>query len=147
MPQAFPRWTHVVLHQSATADGPTADTANFRRHHVKVRKWRDLGYHFVVEKVGDGYEVLAGRPLNVPGAHCPGMNRRGVGLCFAGDFTNASPPADQLEVAARFLAGLCAQLGIPLENLVPHSAYLSTACPGEAFPVEELRSRVRGYLD
>ena len=136
----------MVIHHSATTDGDLADAAAFRRHHVEVRKWRDLGYHFVCERVGEDFEILAGRPLNVPGAHCPGMNSRGIGFCFAGNFEVSPPPDGQLDAAARFLAGLLEQLWIDPELIVPHGDHRPTACPGAAFPLEELRGQVRSHL-
>ncbi|MEM1202944.1 MAG: peptidoglycan recognition family protein [Acidobacteriota bacterium] len=136
-----PKWTHVVIHHSGTQDTDKADTATHRRYHTRVRRWRDLGYHFVVERVGDSYEVLAGRPLDMAGAHCPGMNRKGIGVCFVGDFTEEPPPEEQLRVGRRFLRGLMLTLDIPPEHLVAHRDYRPTECPGAAFQVQDLLYR------
>ena len=58
------------------------------------RGWRDIGYHFVIlngkrkargkyRKEDDGL-IEAGRPLETPGAHCRGHNKRSVGVCLIG---------------------------------------------------------------
>lgn len=143
---ALPLWTHVLVHHSGTSDTGRADTAAHRRHHVQTRGWKDLGYHFVVERIGETWEVLVGRPLDMPGAHCPGMNRRAIGVCFVGDFTASAPPEEQLEVGARFLRGLCRQFRIPSDHIQAHRDYRSTECPGAWFPMEQLRRRCRALI-
>lgn len=142
------KWSHLMIHHSAGPDdGAAFDIDRYRHHHVKKNGWRDLGYHFVVERVGGAYRAIAGRPLYVAGAHCPGMNNKAVGICLAGDFTAAPPPDGQLEEAARLAAGLCAALDIPVTSIVRHRDHRATECPGDAFDLQGFRGRVLELLE
>jgi hypothetical protein len=73
-------WTHIIIHHSASKDGTELDFANFRRWHVIGQGWKDVGYHFGVERLGTGYEILGGRPWTLQGSHCRGWNQKNVCL-------------------------------------------------------------------
>lgn len=136
------RWERVLIHHSAGPDTDGLEVDNYRDYHVRVRGWRDLGYHVVVERIAGGYEVILGRPLNMTGAHCPGQNTRAIGVCFAGNFEAEPPPRAMLEAAAPVLAGLMDVAEIPTSEIRRHSDYWATACPGASFPMDLLRSLV-----
>ena len=142
MPRRPPTWTHILIHHSAGDDARSLDLEAIRHWHVDGRGWSDIGYHAVVERVGDAYVAVMGRPLVRAGAHCPGMNRRAIGVCLVGDFTSAPPPAEQLEVAADLVAGLCHVARISPEDVRPHRDFKNTACPGAVFPWELFVSMV-----
>jgi N-acetyl-anhydromuramyl-L-alanine amidase AmpD len=141
--------THILIHHSAGHDGPGLDYASIKRFHTqeKTPPWKDIGYHAVVEKVGEEYVVVMGRPLHWNGAHCPGMNAVAYGVCFVGDFTSGSVPDAQLKVGARFVAGLAHQMKIPILNIEPHRDHRSTDCPGKSFPWERFKKLVQEYRD
>lgn len=142
-------WRFVMIHHSAGHDGALVDTPGIRRFHTSEppagRGWQDIGYHFTCERIGDGYEVLAGRPLSLDGAHCPGMNSQAVGLCLIGNFMDAAPPEEQLRTAARFVAGLCAVLGISSSAVTMHKNHRDTDCPGAKFDLKRFRALVERY--
>lgn len=138
----MPAWDKILIHHSAGPDGASLDREAIRRHHVEVNKWADIGYHFVVEKVGSRVEVIAGRPLDQDGAHCPGQNSRAIGICFIGDFTAEPPSREALETAAHFIRGLCFALKISRSAIYPHREFRSTECPGKSFPMGKLRDLV-----
>lgn len=138
------RWEGIIVHHTASTDTEGPDIQAYREFHVRQRRWRDLGYHFVCELVGDEWEVLAGRPLNMSGAHCPGKNGSHIGFAFAGDFSSSPPPVEQLAVGCRFLAGLVECLDIPLGAIEPHRNHRQTVCPG-VLDVEALRELVERY--
>jgi N-acetylmuramoyl-L-alanine amidase len=140
-----PRWERILVHHSASPDTSTVDTIALDRAH-RAKGWRMLGYHFTVERLGGDYHALMGRPLHWEGSHCPGENRRAIGVCLIGDFTEEPPPDRQLDVAALLLAGLCHACLIPSAQIHPHSAHRATECPGRAFPLDELRRRVAALL-
>jgi len=141
-----PRWTHLMIHHSAGGDTAGLETEAFRTWHVTERGWADIGYHYVVERIGVTYQALAARPLFMPGAHCPGWNQTAVGICLAGNFEAAPPPSRQLEVAARLTAGLCAALLIPPAAILQHRDHRATACPGRHFALAAFRRQVAGLL-
>ena len=62
--------------------------------HKYGRGWSDIGYHYVVlngrrkargrYRTEDDGRIETGRPLEIPGAHCRGHNKRSVGVCLIG---------------------------------------------------------------
>lgn len=142
------RWQRIVVHHSAGHDSDKLDAAAIQRFHVEQRGWRDIGYHFLVERVGDVFVAVMGRPLDMVGSHARGHNADSVGVCLVGDFTAAPPPAAQLDVAAKLIAGLVWSLSETLDyefediEVVPHRELGRTACPGDSFPFDELLSKV-----
>jgi hypothetical protein len=141
------KWTHVLVHHSASPDSDDIDRDPIESYHVNQRGWRAIGYHRVYEIIGDRYHALEGRPLTWSGSHCPGMNSRAIGVCFVGDFTHEPPPSLQLEVGAIDIAGLCYLGGIPLINILPHRDKRATACPGDSFPMGQLLKRVKHWYE
>jgi hypothetical protein len=140
-------WGRILIHHSAASERAGAvDFDQIRRHHVEANGWADVGYHFIVEKVGEGYRALMGRPLFQEGAHCPGQNRTAIGVCFVGDFSAAPPPEAMLVEGARLCAGLCSALKIPPGEIRPHRHFKATLCPGDSFNIEDLQARVRSLL-
>ena len=136
------RWEYLMIHHSATKDGPTVSWGAIRKYHVRTRRWRAIGYHAGVELVGDAYEVLMGRPWWMNGAHCPGMNRKAFGLVLVGNFEDAAPARAQLKAAATFADIVCRLFEIPVEKIVRHDAFRQTSCPGKRFDIEAFRALV-----
>ena len=66
-------FTHIIIHHSASKDNKTTmsydDIVNY---HVLQNGWRDIGYHFVVEKIENKAVVLVGRGLDQSGTRLPG---------------------------------------------------------------------------
>ncbi len=134
-----------MVHHSASEDDDGVDALDFERWH-RARGWRDIGYHWVVELVGETYHALQGRPMSMTGAHCPGWNSRAVGVCFAGNFMAVPPPAKQLDEGAQLIAGLCQLGGLSPRAILRHRDHRETLCPGDKFPLEELLELVSDYL-
>ena len=76
----------VVVHHSALplADGPRA----IQRAHMGLKGYADIGYHFLIDGVGDLYE---GRTLRARGAHTGGHNTGTVGVVLLGNFNIVEP--------------------------------------------------------
>lgn len=144
------RWTHIVIHHSAT---PTGGAKDFDRYHRKTMGWDELGYHFVI---GNGTDTLDGFIEVGPrwhkqkhGAHCktPGnyYNEHGIGICLVGDFTETRPTPRQLASLNRLVRFLCEQRGIPPERVIGHGAVTGkTRCPGRYFPLAAVQRALRG---
>ena len=85
-------WKYIVLHHSLTKDRRTPDWGGIKRFHTSYRvgghiitpeqahalmaegkkvtkPWRDIGYHFGIENVGEDIRVQYGRSLATVGAH------------------------------------------------------------------------------
>lgn len=74
----------ILVHCSATAEGKNFTEADIDRWH-RARGFNQIGYNYVVLLDGT---VRTGRPLDIPGAHCPqrSMNRRSIGICYIGGY-------------------------------------------------------------
>lgn len=143
-------WAYIMIHHSLTKDGQVVDWNAIRRYHIKTRGWRDIGYNYGVEKVNGVYQVMLGRDLNIPGAHCKhsNMNRLAIGICVVGNYDNRVPSIKSLNLlAAAVVVPLMRKYDIPIENIVRHHDYTPyKTCPGKMFPMLVLKELCRKML-
>ncbi|WP_127109953.1 N-acetylmuramoyl-L-alanine amidase [Pararhodobacter zhoushanensis] len=129
----------VIVHCSATRPSwfhnrPLADkVAEIRRWHVQDRGWRDIGYHWIIDRDG---AVMAGRSETEIGAHVAGHNAGTIGVsligghgsgardAFADNFTPAQDAA-----LRRLIEAIKGRVGGSMA-LSGHNQYASKACPG-----------------
>ena len=140
-------WTHIIIHHSLTEDSKTVSWDAIRKYHMETMGWSDIGYHFGIE-VGpnDRYLLLGGRPLNKAGAHCKeeGMNKKGIGFLFVGNYDLKPPPTGMLIIAAEFIVGLMDAFSIIPANVRGHRDYAPyKSCPGTKFDMTVLRDMIR----
>ena len=158
--------THIVLHHSLTKDSETVSWGAIRRYHTswkcngeiitqaKARElmavgvkgvespWRDIGYHFGIELIGNEYEVLLGRMPYETGAHCTqqGMNSKALGILFTGNFDLIKPPEAMWKKGLLVVAALCKAFKIPVDNIQGHRYYAGyKSCPGKLFDVDKFK--------
>lgn len=142
--------THIVIHHSLTSDGDTVSWDAIKKYHMEENGWRDIGYHFGVERVGSGYSVLLGRMPDEDGAHCKEakMNSRGIGVCLVGNFDIAAPPAGQWEKALKLCYWLVRAYSIPYQHVIGHREGQAMggllpgarkSCPGTKFDMDRFR--------
>lgn len=129
--------TDLIVHCTATAPNWRAGESlaskidEVRRWHVEDNGWRDIGYHFLIDRDGN---VGAGRPLDQVGAHCRGHNRGSIGVSLLGGHGGETHDAfDQSFTAAqdaalRRLIGNLQEANGPL-RLSGHNEYAAKACP------------------
>lgn len=139
------KWTHVVIHHSATGSG---GAWRFDRYHRVNNGWDELGYHFVIgngSDTPDGYVEVGPRWYKQKhGAHCKTpsnyYNEHGVGICLVGDFTKRGPSTKQLASLERVTRFLCERCDISPDHVTTHGAITGrTQCPGRHFQVKALR--------
>ena len=130
--------TEIILHCADTrphwmAGHPIADkVAEIRRWHVQQRGWRDIGYHWIIDRDG---AVAPGRRETEIGAHVEGHNRGTTGICLLGGYgASVDDPfeknftAGQALATKRLIAVIRGQTAI--RKVSGHNHYAPKACPG-----------------
>jgi N-acetylmuramoyl-L-alanine amidase len=143
----------IIIHHSATKDGATFSWSAIREYHVHTKEWVDIGYHFGVEQVGDGYEVMLGRMPDEEGAHTKelAMNQLGFGVCLVGNFDTEAPADAALVKLRDVVRWLMRAYEIPTRNILGHREIGLRAgfdwekgqyksCPGKLFSMEDFRA-------
>ena len=103
---------YIVIHNSATKDGQTADWKAISRFHTSFRKggdiispekaaelrasgdktvespWPYIGYNFGIEEVEGEIKLMTGHAIGFQGYHCKNanMNFRSIGICVVGNY-------------------------------------------------------------
>jgi len=135
----------IILHHSLTKDSQTVSWGAIRRFHTVDLGWRDIGYHLGVELARDQHEIFMGRMLNDSGAHCPqgGMNQKGIGICFVGNFDTYPPPAQMWDMGITLVRSLMDIFNIPADQVFGHRDFNSKkTCPGKMFDVDKFRTEL-----
>ena len=130
----------IIVHCSATIEGANIKTNTIRRWHVKGNKWKDIGYHYVVELDG---KVGKGREEKTIGAHTKSKNSTSIGVCYIGGLDQEKQPKDtlrgvQLGSMEQLLMDLLARY--PEATLHGHNEFSKKACP--SFNVQEKFERI-----
>lgn len=130
--------TEIILHCADTrpewmVGRPLAEkVAEIRRWHVQERGWRDIGYHWVIDRDG---AIAPGRPETKIGAHVEGHNRGTIGICLLGGYgAKADDPfvrnftAAQSAAVKRLIGETKGRTAI--SKVSGHNDYATKACPG-----------------
>ena len=128
----------IIVHCTATrpewwATKSTGQkVAEIRRWHVSERGWRDIGYHYLIDRNGT---IATGRPLEQIGAHTQGRNTGSIGIALFGG--HGSAETDQFSdhftgAQDKALRDLIARLQTQFGQLriSGHNEYAAKACPG-----------------
>jgi N-acetyl-anhydromuramyl-L-alanine amidase AmpD len=137
---------YILIHHSLTEDSGAVSWDAIRKYHMEVNGWKDVGYHYGIELVGDEYEIFKGRMDNEVGAHCIGFNGKSIGICLVGNFDKTPPPADQLALLRKICRSLMGIYGIKADHVLGHretfplrGVPVEKTCPGSAFDMNALR--------
>jgi len=133
----------VVIHHSAGYDHPVIENWNdIRTYHKNIRGWRDIGYHYGIERVNGKPVIRYGRPPFENGAHAPGSNSKSLAVCVVGDFSARPPDNSTLLVLLDLIWSLTVAFNIPANQVFGHCEVMRpgyTECPGKAFPLNEIK--------
>ncbi len=144
------KWSHIMIHHSLTKDSETVSWNAIRKYHVETNGWKDIGYHFGLEKVNDVLECFVGRPLDMRGAHCKegSMNEFAIGICVVGNYDTAPPAPDVLDVLVhRLVIPMMLAFDIKADKIVFHREYATyKSCPGTQFTKDMILSRIPGQV-
>ncbi len=140
---------YIIIHHSLTDDNVTlSDFEAIRNYHINHNGWRDIGYHWVLEKVNNKWVWRAGRKETEDGAHCKeqGMNFKSIGVCVVGNFDKDTPTDEIYELVAAKCKDIMSRWPkIKVENIKPHREYATyKSCPGKNFNMTTLINKVKG---
>ncbi len=77
----------VIVHCSDSERLSHDNYESIYKWHVTEKKWRDIGYHYLILKNGT---VKKCRPVHEMGAHCYGQNKESIGICLTGRYEFSS---------------------------------------------------------
>lgn len=126
--------TNYIIYHHAEAESCTIQDVD--QWH-KERGWLGCGYNFFVRKDGSIYK---GRGMDTIGAHCLNHNFESVGICAEGNYMVDSMPDVQkqsLIALGRYVRSL-----YPQARPVGHRELNSTDCPGNNYPLAEIKAAV-----
>lgn len=126
----------ITHHTGGTDANPRADSSNATVRNVDSwhkQRWPGfvsrlgyhVGYHYFIDKDG---KVTQTREHDEEGAHCIGMNRRSIGVCFAGNFDVRRPTPKQIVAWDRLYSRLKKEF--PGITTQPHRKYATKSCHG-----------------
>ncbi len=155
-----PYFDKLTLHHAAgwaarSLDEGKQQVKSIQEFHQDGRGWSDIGYHFVVDMVGNIYQ---GRPETVLGAHVGGANTGNIGVCILGCY---HPPEqnwpcydemteDTENALVHLYAWLSETYDVDPSVLKGHRDYFgNTSCPGDnVWPLlPQLRTDIALYIE
>lgn len=129
--------SEIIIHCTATkpdwmAGKPTTDrVAEVRRWHMEERGWKDIGYHYLIDRDG---AVATGRQIKQTGAHVQGHNTGTVGVCLIGGFGGSADDkfadnftTEQDKALRALIVNLKSRFAI--NTVTGHNEYAAKACP------------------
>lgn len=123
----------IILHHTGVSALQSVEVIH--NYHKNTNKWAGIGYHFYVRKDGSIYR---GRPEEMIGAHAYGANSDSIGICAEGNFNNETMSKEQKNAMKELVAYLKEKYNIT--KVQNHSDTISTSCPGDNFPLEEIKN-------
>ena len=122
----------IGLHHSGVAVSQSVEVIH---NYHKGKGWAGIGYHYYVRKDGSIYR---GRPENMAGAHCNGINSISIGICAEGNFSEETMSNVQKQALIELVKDIKSRYDIKWVR--GHKEILSTSCPGTNFPLEEIKN-------
>lgn len=150
------RVERITVHHDAINSGSLRTKAEVARRIEAIRKnhvgmeWADIGYHYVVDPMGNVWE---GRPLRYQGAHVKPANERNMGIVLMGNFEEQKPTSAATTALYAFLESQLQRFNVPVRSagksrgLYTHRELSPTLCPGRNLQSQMIAARdSRGAL-
>lgn len=122
--------TVVITHHAVSLKTHTVDDVDMwhkeRWPGFVSRAGYHVGYHYVIDWDGT---VTQTREHDEEGAHCIGMNKSSIGVCFMGNFDRHRPSESQLTAWHNLYTTLGRQF--PGIKTYPHRKYATKSCHGK----------------
>ena len=122
--------TEIIVHCSATKPSMDIGADWIRKIHINEKKYRDIGYHFVIRRNGAQEE---GRPIEQIGSHVKGHNSGTIGICMAGGISETGRPQNNFTPeqfhSVQMLIGYLKERYPTIIKLSGHNDYANRACP------------------
>lgn len=160
----------AVIHHTASSShwsttslaDSKANVRGVQNYHMDGQGWGDIGYHFMIDKLGNIFEARKGSMTGFPrGAH-DGCNEDSFGFTVLGYCHppyNNNPPAACMNSLEKIIAwrmptgwdpiagspSFPAYCGTALDAVVSHRQVKATACPGDK--LEALVQNGSGFED
>ena len=172
----FASWKGIVWHHSATKDGSERNIPAIKRYHTSYRidgtsvtkeeyerrekakegkyflmPWKDVGYHFLVERSNGMMVYEFGRPFSQDGAHAGHktsnrFNKEYLGFCCVGNFDLAEPDSEVMDYCLEITRVFLEFLEIPKEKIIGHretygllGVPMTKQCPGKFWDMDLFR--------
>lgn len=133
----------IIIHCTATrpdwwkSKTTNQKVAEIRRWHVEDQGWRDIGYHFLIDRNGN---LAKGRDVSQAGAHVKGRNANSIGISLFGGHGSSENDeflenftSEQDKTLRKLVKDLTEKYNVTL--ITGHNKYAAKACPG--FQVQE----------
>lgn len=136
----------TVHHEAKEFNGTTLDDTlrqirNIQEYHQRGRKWADIGYHFVIDRIGN---IIEGRSVALQGAHAGERNKKGespnsgnIGISLLGNYNVQKTTPAQEKSLRELIQHLEKKYSISNSELYSHNDIKQkyklggTACPGK----------------
>lgn len=163
LPKGPRRYRYIILHDTncmcSEFNDFKIDTNLFQSNHLRYRmrqrkKWFELPFHFVCEKIIDDYQTVVARPTQYSCEDCyPEMDRLfsrfGIHICIMGNFNVVSEdPRMYQQICYRAITPVMKQYRIPKSNILLHCDVESSElqCPGFNFNKSHLKAYIQPFL-
>ncbi len=131
---------HVGQMPSETVNGDVVHRWHRNRQTSSGTYWNGIGYNALILEDGT---IEEGRPFDMQGAHTPGVNSVSFGVLVVGNFDEGPPKEIQVKKAIEFGRYVVEELYPGIKRIGGHGDFASSACPGEHFPLQEIKNNIR----
>ena len=158
--------THIIIHDSnclnhsdsvLDIDSPKTSIGALKINNITKEHHKDINFHYVVDRLGNDYEIIAGRPINIQCEHpdIPSQYKLAIHVIILADLNVEVPKTRMYQVLAyKCLAPSIRMLkigGDPKTVIRFHSDIMienkdNITCPGAFLAKELLIAQARRYL-